>query len=121
MNYTVLIYESDTGFALRADPDTKKREAYWSAWPRYIQALQEAGVFVSGAGLEPVHTATTLKLKSGKQQVQDGPFADTKEQLGGFFVINVPDMDSALQWASRVPAASGSVIEVRQNLVPPTH
>ena len=113
MNYTVLIYESDTGFALRADPDTKKREAYWSAWPRYIQALQEAGVFVSGAGLEPVHTATTLKLKSGKQQVQDGPFADTKEQLGGTFVIDVPDLDAAIEWARQAPAIGWGAVEIR--------
>ena len=119
MNYTFLIYENAAGFALRADPDAKKRTAYWSVWPAYTQALREAGVFVDGAGLEPAHAATTLRQRDGKQQVQDGPFADTKEQLGAYFIINVPDLDKALEWAARIPAAAGNVIEVRPNLVPP--
>jgi len=119
MNYTFLIFENAQGFALRTDPDEKKRTAYWTAWPAYVQALRNAGVFVDGAGLEPPHTATTLRPQRDQQQVQDGPYADTKEQLGGFFIIDVPDLDSALEWAARIPAAPGSVIEVRPNLVPP--
>ena len=94
MNYTFLIYEDAAGFALRTSADEKKRTAYWSAWPPYAQALRDAGVFVDGAGLEPPHTAVTLR--NGASPVQDGPFADTKEQLGGFFIINVPDLDAAL-------------------------
>lgn len=119
MNYTMLIYENPEGFALRADPDARKREAYWAAWPRYTKALQDAGVFVGGAGLQLPGTATTLKLRDGERLVQDGPFAETKEQLGGYFVISVPDLDSALDWAARAPVAAGSVIEVRPNLQPP--
>lgn len=121
MNYTFLIYESEEGFALRTDANQAKRNAYWSAWPAYVEALRNASVFVDGAGLEPPHTATTLRATGGAQQVQDGPFADTKEQLGGYFIIDVPDLDSALEWAARIPAAPGSVIEVRPNLVPPGH
>lgn len=74
---------------------------------------------VGGAGLQLPDTATTLKLDDGRRLVQDGPYADTKEQLGGFYIINVPDLDAALEWAARIPAAPGSVIEVRAKLEPP--
>lgn len=119
MNYALLIYETPADFARRTDSDPKKREAYLSAWPPYAKALKEAGVFVSGAGLEIPDTAATLSFKGDKRQVQDGPFADTKEQLGGFFVINVPDLQTALDWAARCPHSSGGVIEVRPCLPPP--
>lgn len=119
MNYTFLIYESKAAFALRTHADEAKRSAYWSAWPAYIEALSNAGVFVDGAGLEPPQTACTLRPNGAGQKVQDGPFADTKEQLGGYFIVNVPDLDSALEWAARIPAAAGSVVELRPNLVPP--
>ena len=121
MKYSMLIYENAKGLALRSDPDANKRQAYWAAWPAYSKALQDAGVFVGGAGLELPQTATTLRLDNGKTLVQDGPFADTKEQLGGFFMIDVPNLDVALEWAARIPAAPGSVIEVRPNLVVPEH
>jgi hypothetical protein len=117
MKYTLLIYENTAGFALRTDPE--KQRAYWSAWPAYTKALQEAGVVAGGAGLEPAATATTVRIQSGKRRVQDGPYADTKEQLGGFYTIDVPNLDAALEWAARVPAAPGSYVEVRPNLVVP--
>jgi hypothetical protein len=111
MNYTILIYESAADFAARTDP--KKQEAYWASWPPYKKALVDAGVFVGGAGLQPPETATTVKMRDGKRLVQDGPFADTKEQLGGFFLVNVPDLDAALDWAARCPVAPGRTVEVR--------
>ena len=114
MNFTLLIYENKAGFALRTDPQGSK--AYWAAWPAYGQALRDAGVFVGGAGLQPHDTATTIRLQDGQRQVQDGPYADSKEQLGGYYVIDVPNVDAALEWAARVPAAPGSVVEVRPNL-----
>ena len=117
MKYTLLIYENSAGFALRNDPD--KQQSYWAAWPAYTKALQEAGVMAGGAGLEPPGTATTVRLQSGKRHVQDGPYADTKEQLGGFYTIDVPNLDVALEWAARVPAAPGSYVELRPNLVVP--
>jgi hypothetical protein len=117
MNYTLLIYENTTGFDRR---DASAREAYTSGFMAYTKALQDAGVIVAGAGLQPPATATTLRIRNGKRQVQDGPYADTKEQLGGYYVINVPDLDTALEWAARIPAAPGSVIEVRPNLVLPS-
>ncbi|MGF6755002.1 YciI family protein [Paraburkholderia sp. GAS334] len=117
MNFTMLLYETPEGFARRTDPDAEKREAYHAAWPRYVQALSEAGVFVTGAGLQPPGNATTVTI-GDPRRVQDGPYADTKEQLGGFFMIDVPNLDAALEWAARIPAAPGCVIEVRPNMVP---
>ena len=116
MKYTLLIYENAAGFELRTDP--QKNQAYWAAWPAYTKTLQDAGVFAGGAGLQVPATATTLRLGEDKRRVQDGPYAETKEQLGGYFVIEVSDLDTALDWAARIPAAPGSVIEVRPNLVP---
>lgn len=117
MNYSILIYENAAGFALRTDPE--KAQAYGAAWGAYSKALQDAGVVVGGAGLELPDTATTVRLHDGKRQVQDGPYADTKEQLAGFYIVNVPNLDTALDWAARVPGAPGSVIEVRPNLQVP--
>jgi hypothetical protein len=117
MNYTLLFYQTPSDFAARTDP--KKREAFWAGFLPYMKALQEAGVVVAGAGLQPPESATTLKLRDdGTRAVQDGPFADTKEQLGGFFIINVPDLDTALGWAARYPSSAGGVVEVRPNLPP---
>ncbi len=79
----------------------------------YIGALQEAGVFVTTDWLQPADTATTLSLKDGEKRIQDGPFAETKETLGGFFVINVPDLDAALDWAAKCPAAAMGRVEIR--------
>lgn len=117
MNYMILIYESELGRQLKTDP--AKAQAYWAAWPAYTKTLQDAGVMVGGAGLESHETATTLRIKSGKRHVQDGPFADTKEQLGGFYIIDVPDLDAALDWAAKVPVAEGSALEVRPVLKMP--
>ncbi len=116
MNYTLLIYERPADFADRTDPE--QQQALWASWAPYTQALREAGVFVGGAGLRPPETATTLKLRGGQRLVQDGPYADTKEQLGGYFIIEVPDLDTALDWAARCPVAPGGVIEVRPNRPP---
>jgi hypothetical protein len=79
----------------------------------YIGALKEAGVFVDTDWLQPVETATTLSLKSGGKTVEDGPFADTKETLGGYFVIEVPDLDAAIAWAEKCPAAKSGKVEIR--------
>lgn len=105
MQYAILVYETEQ--------DLADRETHMPAYSAYSQALAEAKVMVGGAGLLPPHTATTLRLKEGQRNVQDGPYAETKEQLGGFFLIDVPDLDAALDWASRCPAASNCAVEVR--------
>jgi hypothetical protein len=116
MNYTLLIYEPKS----LTWPDTAARETYSGGFVAYTKALRDAGVMVGGAGLQPSATATTLRMHDSKRHVQDGPYADTKEQLAGYFIINVPDLDTALEWAARIPATSASVIEVRPNLLPPS-
>jgi hypothetical protein len=116
MNYSILIYETPDDFASRTDP--ARAQKAWERWPPYFKALQDAGIYVSGAGLEPPGTATTVALRKGERRVQDGPYADTKEQLGGFFIIDVPNLDTALDWAARCPAAPTGVIEVRPNMKP---
>jgi hypothetical protein len=114
MAYTLLIYEPTAKFAERKDP--AKAQATWATWQAYTQALIAAGVMTGGAGLEPPEAATTVRLVHGDRQVQDGPYADTKEQLGGYYVIDVPDLDAALAWAARCPAAAYGTVEVRPNM-----
>jgi hypothetical protein len=116
MHYTLLFYQSPDDFAARTDPE--KHQAFWASFLPYMKALKDAGVVVAGAGLQPPETATTMKLRHEQPVVQDGPYADTKEQLGGFFIIDVPDLDTALEWAARYPVGAGGVVEVRPNLPP---
>lgn len=114
MKYSILIYETSEDFAARTDAE--KSQAYWQGYQAYTEALQQAGVLVGGAALQGVATATTVRLANGKRQVQDGPFADTREQLGGFYDIEVADLDAALEWAARCPAAATGTVEVRPHL-----
>jgi hypothetical protein len=79
----------------------------------YGQALRAAGVFVAGAGLESAQTATVVSVRNGKRQVHDGPYAETKEYLGGIVIIDVPNLDAALEWAARHPSATDVFVEVR--------
>jgi hypothetical protein len=115
MKYTILIYESDADFKARTDAG--RQAAYWGAYRAYTTALREAGVMTGGAALQPPHAGTTVRQRDNKRHVQDGPYAETKEQLGGFIEIDVPDLDTALQWAARCPAASAGAVEVRPVLV----
>ena len=111
MLYALLIYENPTDFA-RRDPSIEK-DAYVGAWRKYYQALVEAGVYVGGHPLEAPENATTMRLRDSKRQIQDGPYASTKEQLGGFTLLELPSLDAALEWAARCPAASYGAVEVR--------
>ena len=79
----------------------------------YGKALNQAGIFVSGAGFLPPDSGTSVQVKSDKRTVHDGPYADSKEQLGGFYVIDVPDLDTALEWAAKCPSSAGGMTEVR--------
>src|SRR5580704_4645426 len=79
----------------------------------YGEALRAAGIFIAGAGLGSPEATTMVSVRDGKRQVHDGPYAETKEFLGGFVVIDVPDLDAALEWAARHPAAATSAVEVR--------
>jgi hypothetical protein len=107
MKYALLVHGSQEYF------DRGKDAAYIAAGMAYGEALRAAGVFVGGAGLRSPQTATTVSVRDGKRHVHDGPYAETKEFLGGFAIIDVPNLDAALEWAARHPAASESSIEVR--------
>jgi hypothetical protein len=79
----------------------------------YTEALKNAGVLAGVNRLQPASTATTVRVADGKSQVLDGPYADSKEQLGGYYLIDVPDLDAAVSWAARCPGASHGIVEVR--------
>ncbi|WP_375550852.1 YciI family protein [Rhodophyticola porphyridii] len=110
MQYIIMNY---TPPADHPDADAVKAAADGELWGAYTRALVDAGILVGGEALHPSHTATTLRMANGQREVQDGPYAATKEQLGGFYVIDVPDLDAALEWAARNPAASSGAVEVR--------
>ena len=110
MQFALLIYESPEALARRKNDDN---DSYLGAWRAYFKALFEAGVHVGSDALEVPETGTTVRLKDGKRRVQDGPFADTKEQLAGIIILELPSVDSALEWAARCPASSAGAVEVR--------
>lgn len=111
MQYMLMYFEPDNEFASRTDPENAP--AYWAAWTAYMGEMRSAGIIVNGDALEAPHTATTVSLRDGKRVVQDGPFADSKEQLGGYVIIEVADLDEALGWAAKSPAATCARVEVR--------
>ena len=110
MQFALLIFETPEHFAARTSDEN---DSYLGAWRAYHKAILEAGIYVSGDPLQPPETATTVRLKDGKRRVQDGPFAETKEQLGGFTILELPSLDEALEWAARCPAAASGAVEVR--------
>jgi hypothetical protein len=116
MQYMLMLNETAAEFARRTDP--AETQAYWGGWNAFIGAMAQAGVIVKGDGLQGPMLATTVRVLDGKRHVQDGPFADTKEQLGGYFVIEVPDLDAALDWAAKAPCALTGSVEVRPVLPP---
>ena len=110
MQYMLLIYsDSAADAAFQAMP----QETRYAPWIAYTTALREAGVMVGGNPLAPAATATTMRLRDGHRQVQDGPVAASKEQLGGYYLIEAADLDAALEWAARCPAAAYGSVEVR--------
>ncbi len=118
MQYMLMFYENEAKVAPLRDR-AERTGPYWDAWNAYIGALYQAGVVLKGDGLLPPATATTVRLEGGNRMVQDGPVAVTKEQLAGFVVIEVPDLDAALSWAARSPSSSYGATEVRPTLPPP--
>ncbi len=111
MQYLLLAMEGAGDFAARTDPE--RAGDYWSAWSVYIAALEASGVLRGAGGLESPDVASTVRIIDGGRVVQDGPFADSKEHLGGYFVIEVDDLDHALDWAAKCPSAGYACVEVR--------
>jgi hypothetical protein len=110
MEFTLLIYADHAGLE-RLTPAQATETL--NAYAAYTGALQNAGVLRGSNRLRPTHTATTVRVKSGKTEVLNGPYAETREQLGGYFLIDVADLDAALSWAAKCPGASHGVVEVR--------
>src|SRR5262249_510577 len=117
MRFALLIYESPEAFASRKNGET---DAYLGAWRAYYQAFMGAGIFVGGHVLEVAESGTRVRVGEGKRRVQDGPYADTKEQLAGTLVLELPSLDEALDWAARCPASSAGAVEIRP-LAPETN
>lgn len=111
MQYMLIFTEAAEDFAKREHPT--EAGPYWGAWGAYVNAVEQAGIVVNGAGLLPPQTATTVRVRDGQRQVHDGPYAESKEMLAGFFIIEVPDLDTALEWAERCPSALCASVEVR--------
>jgi hypothetical protein len=110
MKYLLLIYSNEATMAAASKKDTEQMHAAYGA---YTEALTKAGVIVGGNRLRPTTSATSVRVANGKTNVLNGPYAETKEQLGGYYMIDVADLDAALSWAARCPGASYGTIEVR--------
>lgn len=110
MQYLLMVYVNQSGLANRTKSE---QEQITAAYFSYAEALKTAGVLLGVNRLQPSAAATTVRLANGKSQVLDGPYADSKEQLGGYFLIDVTDLDAALSWAARCPGAAHGLVEVR--------
>jgi len=110
MKYILMDYVNEAG---RPKLTTAEKEHWLGAYIAYTEAMTKAGVLRDNTGLQPTSSATTVRVANGKTQVLDGPYADSKEQLGGFRIIDVADLDAALSWAARCPTALHGVVEVR--------
>ncbi len=110
MQYLLALYADEAGWG-RMTPEEQKEGL--AAYMAYTEALKGAGALVNSNRLRPSATATTVRTAKGKTEVLDGPFAESKEQLAGYYLIDVPDLDAALTWAARCPGAQHGVVEVR--------
>ncbi len=110
MQYMLMAYVNEAAWPTMTKADQEQGMAAYGA---YSEALTKAGVLKGSNRLQPSSIATTVRMADGKPQVLDGPFADSKEQVGGYFLIDVPDLDAAISWAARCPAAGHGAVEVR--------
>ncbi len=110
MQYLLLIYEAESEW--NAISEAEKQKIY-REYGELSKDLQKNGNYKGGHQLQPVSTATTVRERNGKKSVIDGPFAETKEQLGGFYLLECKDLDEAIQWAARIPHAAQACVEIR--------
>jgi hypothetical protein len=110
MQYMLLLYADQNAFA-KMTPEEQKQG--YGAYMAFTEALKKAGAYQSSGRLQTTTTATTVRISSGKTQVLNGPYMETKEQLGGYFLIDAPDLDAAISWAARCPTSSHGIVEVR--------
>ena len=105
MRYLILIYENEA--------TTPQDESEFQKWMDYTERLKASGCWLGGEALQPTSTATTVRVKNGKPMLTDGPFAETKEQLGGYYMVECKDLDEAMKWAAEIPSAGRGPVEVR--------
>jgi hypothetical protein len=110
MQYLLALYVDESTWGAMTPEQQQKGNAAYTA---YTEALQSAGALINSNRLKPSSTATTLRTKDGKVQVLDGPFAESKEQLAGYYLIEAPDLDAAMHWAGRCPSVHHGIVEVR--------
>ncbi len=110
MQYMLLIFGNEAGMQAASKAEMGQM---MTAYGAYTEAMKKAGIMVAGDRLQPSAAATTVRVADGKTKVLNGPYAETKEQLGGYYIIEAPDLDAALSWAARCPGASHGTIEVR--------
>ncbi|HEY4926221.1 MAG TPA: YciI family protein [Roseiarcus sp.] len=110
MQYMLLIYGDESA---RAHVSKEQMGQMFAAYGAYTEAMKKAGVFKAGDPLEAASTATTVRVSDGKTKVLNGPYVESKEQLGGYYIIETADLDSALSWAARCPGAQFGTMEVR--------
>jgi hypothetical protein len=110
MKYLLLIYHDEQSWDAISEPE---RQQIYLEYRKLRSDLESRGQFVSGSQLQPIATATSVRVRDGKELVTDGPFAETHEQLGGYFLIEAKNLDEATSIASRIPAAQTGTIEVR--------
>ena len=110
MQYLLMIYRNEAAVLSATKEQAGQMTAAYGA---YTEAIKKAGAYIGGNRLQPTSTATTVRAPNGKSSVLDGPYAETKEQLGGYYLIEAADLDAALGWAARCPAAAHGAVEVR--------
>lgn len=110
MKYLCLLYDDERVWATMSKPDI---DAVMGDYFAFTSGIQASGQYVAGEALEPTHTATTVRVRNGKAMTTDGPFAETKEQLGGFYLIEAKDLNEAIAVAAKIPAARTGCVEVR--------
>jgi hypothetical protein len=110
MQYLLLIYDNEKKWATMTEGDSKNIMQEYST---FTEELQKSGKLVAGDALQPTHTATTVRVREGKRLTTDGPFAETKEQLGGYYLVEAKDLDEAIAIAAKIPSARLGSIEVR--------
>jgi hypothetical protein len=114
MKYALTIYGDE---AARENSSPEEMQAMSQAYGELTQDMEQKGALVAGEGLYPTQTATTVRVRDSERSVTDGPFAETKEQLGGFYVLDCKDLDEAIGWAARIPGAQQGSVEIRPVMV----
>jgi len=110
MEYLLLIYSEEKR---EPQPGTPEGDSHFNAYMKFSEEVQQKKLVRGSNALQDISTATTVRVRNGKTETTDGPFAETKEQLGGFYMLDCDNLDDAIQWAARIPHATGGTIEVR--------